>query len=186
MTEPETDETSNQAGETQETEEELNEQLETGSDNEPKTLEEAKARIAQLESRKSKLNRESAARRVETKQLREQLAALENEVKALRTESQQTSQRRVFQAAVAKGKVVFAGEAAEADALEHAAKLLSDSVSMEEALKQVLETRPYLRKTVDTVDLNDTERGKTTDLGLDEKALAASFGIPYIPPEGGK
>jgi len=176
------DEQVNQTTQTSETEE-TEVQSSTTS---PSSLEEATQMIADLRKALSKANSESAGRRVQNKEIQARLAALEAEVSKSRENEQRLSAQTSFAQAVKKLGVVFASDIASEDALNYARALVSGTVTMEQAIEQVLKSRPYLAKKIEPVDTDDASRGGNRSLPVNEADIAAAFGIPYRAPKGDK
>jgi hypothetical protein len=157
----------------------------------PTTLEEALALINTLQGNLHKANREAARRRVEKRTTvqtdQTKLAELEAQVIELRQEREQNSHEKAFGSATKKQGIVFANDTAAQDASRIVREMLkvNKDLGVEDAMKQLLEERPYLVKKVDPIDTNDTNRGGSQDIAIDENAIAGQFGINYVKPQGG-
>jgi len=157
-----------------------------GDDALPKDLPTALAQLQVVQRELRKANRESAGRRKLLKAQGEELIALKagggdaakdlakakTDLAAAQAQLREAAQRSRFDAAIAKGKKVFATDKARNDAFDFVKSQLAElpddvpAQDITDIINDEIAARPYLLKVAETIDTNAEKRGKQTPAAL--------------------
>ena len=146
---------------------------------------EAAERRKQLEAFEKAEEERKHAEMSELEKAQERIAKLEARAKAAEAERELLARRQEFYAEIGKQNLQFANEQARQDAAM-LVNLSEMDGEMDDIVKGLKETRPYLFVTATAPDIDGKKRGKgnTTETREEAlKALSVRYGFDYVPPD---